>query len=468
MSKQKIEMDGLSLLGMVCENEKQKLSENSSMTLESHFDNTLEEFLKVKSEEFTDNICKDILSNNQTSSTMITIKEEQMHEDNCESEDLEIMKHYKHTSKETGKSSRVISSHLTDEENNDSDDLQIMKCFDPKNKSYEKSSQAVATHLNVNDFGHFIFKIQENQFCKFSEFTGWHLQRATGMMKIKVTFRSLKLTGPLIIRAVLVRKDVTYRDFGVDRICENHRKEVSLDTKDYVLQAAPGLEGMWSFGSNGPRKSICFDIGSADPNGFLEETIGLKCICNDSCSTCDDPSFKQTESSRDLLLVLTLESKEYGIILARRSIIIWPKAVVRPKDLYKTERRKPKGGAAKLNKMKEMLVQKPSTTFQMNTNQTLSHTLREANFFYAKVNKNNLQKSQTEENKPLQKQVSEKKFNILLHVKSKNGIPTTNEVLDSTIGFAVKNAQQLGLSKSELLKMVESFYDDAFQKKLQS
>ncbi len=62
--------------------------------------------------------------------------------------------------------------------------------------------------------------------------------------------------------------------------------------------------------SNGERSSLCFMVGMAKPDGSLEATIGLKSMCNDSCSTCSDPTFKQTESSRDLLMVLTLESPD--------------------------------------------------------------------------------------------------------------------------------------------------------------
>jgi len=347
------------------------------------------------------------------------------------------------------------------EDADDSDDIEVMTCSDPKSTTYEKSSNAVATHLNITDFGQFVYKIQENQLCKYSKYTGWHLQRATGMMKIKLTFRNIKLKGPLMVRAILVRKDVTYRHFGVDRICENHRKEVSLDTKLHVLQAAPGLEGMWYFGETGPRKSVCFNIGAPDINGFVEETIGLKCICNDSCSTCDDQSFKQTESSRDLLLVLTLESKDFGMILARRSIIIWPKAVVRPKDLNKPERRKPKGGAAKLNKIREML-EKPAHSDHSSTNGGL-------------VNHLNKKITNTQPSKEALRLVpklnfigqsrtlnpsAEHKFNILLQVESKNGIPTTAEIMESTIGYAIKNAKSLGLTKAELMEKIESKFNE--------
>merc|ERR550534_1147208 len=40
-------------------------------------------------------------------------------------------------------------------------------------------------------------------------------------------------------------------------------------------------------------------------------------------------------------------------------------------------------------------------------------------------------------------------FNILLPVESKNGIPTTKELMETTIGLAIKNARTLGMGKEE-------------------
>ena len=324
-------MDGLSLLGLVCEKEKQilKVEEGNDNRTEHQYSKT-EFYTEKHSNKYTKNRDQEF-----------KVKEEEIIEINS------IGIEFVNDEFDNYTSNISFKQDISEE---DSDDIKVT--YDPKSTIYEKSTQAVATHLNINDFGHFVYKIQENQLCKYSKYTGWHLQRTTGMMKIKLTFNNIKLRGPLMVRAVLVRKNITYRHIGVDRICENHRKEVSLDTKEHVLQAATGLEGMWFFGETGPRKSVCFNIGSSNATGFVEEIIGIKCICNDSCSTCDDDSFKQTESSRDLMLVLTLESKDFGMILSRRSIGIWPKAVVRPKDLNKPERRKPKGGSAKLNKIK--------------------------------------------------------------------------------------------------------------------
>ena len=315
------------------------------------------------------------------------------------------------------------------------DDVVLIQSSLRRSESFEKSSQAVATHLNIKEFGNFRYKIFENQLCKYSKYTGWHLQRSSGMMKIKLDFDMLKFgQDSLIVRALLVRKDETYRHYGVDRICENHRNEVGVGSRDHVLHPSAGMDGLWYFDINGQRNSLCFKLGNPDISGHLETTIGLKIMCNDSCSTCDDPTFKPTESSRDLLLVLTLETTEFGIILSRRSIIIWPKAVVRPKDLNKPERRKPKGGAAKLNKKKEMIL-------KMNENKSVS---------------------QSQPNQLLVKKDSsseQKKVNLIVPIETSSTNVTKLDIVNSSLDFTVRNARSLGISKAELLLMVEESYD---------
>jgi len=341
----------------------------------------------------------------------------------------------------------------------------LLEALRSSNQHFEKSSMAVATHLNIFDFGPFTLKVIENQLCKFSKYTGWHLQRSTGMMKMRLTFRGLRTRGPVVVRALLVRKDETYRHFGVDRVCDHHRKEVAWEAREHVLQAAPGMEGLWQYGDRGPRRSLVFLVGAPHPEtGDLEATIGVKSVCNDSCSTCEDVTFKQTESSRDLLLVLTLESLEFGVVLARRSFGVWPKAVVRPKDLNKPERRKPKGGAAKLNKLREAkeLARCLERQGGAGARPALAVPRREL----PKVPLGNGQMFKIAPKLPLGAgrlaagrlvlPGSRQTFNILLPVESKGGIPTTMELMDTTIGLAIKNARTLGISNQDFLKRIEA------------
>ena len=377
-------MDGLSLLGLVCESKLQEKVEPS----------------------------EDVIDN------LPMVKVEHMIYDDIAEEEENIKEDLTLVKKE------VLEA---------DEDVVLIQSSDRISESFEKSSQAVSTHLNIKDFGNFRYKIFENQLCKYSKYTGWHLQRSSGMMKIKLDFEKLKFgQDSLIVRALLVRKDETYRHYGVDRICENHRNEVGVGGRGHVLHPAGALDGEWYFDKNGQRNSLCFKLGKPDISGHLQSTIGLKIMCNDSCSTCDDPTFKPTESSRDLLLLLTLETTEFGIILSRRSIIIWPKAVVRPKDLNKPERRKPKGGAAKLNKKKEMIL-------KMNENKSVSPGQSVL-----------VKKDSSSE---------QKKVNLIVPIETSSSNVTKMDIVNSSLDFTVRNARSLGISKADLLLMVEESFD---------
>ena len=318
------------------------------------------------------------------------------------------------------------------------------RCFEQSLRTLEKSSLAVARHLSVESFGNFMFKIFENQFCKYSKYTGWHLQRSCGMMKMDLKFQKLSVRhGPLIVRALLVRKEDTYRHYGVDTICDNHRRDVGVRSAEHVLHPAAGMDAACYFDNSGQRRSLCFQVGGAGADGAVEATIGLKAMCNDSCSTCADPTFKPTESSRDLLLVLTLEAPERGVILARRSVTIWPKAIVRPKDLNKPERRRPKGGAAKLLKKKEWIDKmKSANAFPSVPSQTCLPT-----------------SSKSPVDEPNIDTEREKKFNLIMKIHTKNKMPSNDDILDSSISFVVKSAKKGGYSKDYPLKIVSNKFD---------
>ena len=267
---------------------------------------------------------------------------------------------------------------------------------------------------------------------------------AEGIVVVK--FQKLNmLYGSLIVRAVLVRKEDTYRHFGVDVICENHKNDVGVESTDHVLHPASGMEASSYFDSDsGERHSLCFLVGMAKPDGSLEATIGLKSMCNDSCSTCADPTFKQTESSRDLLLVLTLESQDRNVILARRSVIIWPKAIVRPKDLNKPERRRPKGGAAKLLKKKEWIdkMKTVNVLSSPSTSRSQSH--------YPTLAPPPLSGGGGE---------SEKKYNLIMRIQTTNNVPTKHDIFSSSINFVIKNAKTSKYSKEDFMRLMSETWD---------
>lgn len=120
------------------------------------------------------------------------------------------------------------------------------------------------------------------------------------------------------------------------------------------------------------------------------------------------------------------------MILARRSITIWPKAVVRPKDLNKPERRKPKGGAAKLNKKKEM-IEKMKESKPSHPNQLL-----------VKKDSNSEQK----------------KVNLIVPIETNNSSVTKLDIVNSSLDFTVRNARALGISRASLVQMVEDSYNN--------
>jgi hypothetical protein len=171
-------------------------------------------------------------------------------------------------------------------------------------------------------------------------------------------------------------------------------------------------------------------IKSPRDDGTLEDTIGLRSICADTCYTCDDNQFKQTESSRDLWLILTLESVKQQTILARRKISFWPKATITPRELNKQERRRPKGGAAKLVKQ-----QKQRADQTQPTSPTSSNYMPE-----------NIPGHQT--------------FNLLIPVESKGNAPSTNDLMDACIKLAIKNARKLNLEHTDFMRRVETIAQD--------
>jgi len=258
------------------------------------------------------------------------------------------------------------------------DDLKdsILDCYDINNLKRDplegfitkhEQPKALATHLETDDVGIFSYEIKENSSCRFSTSTGWHLLRERGALSAELTFKQLSPRGSMIVRCVLVRRDDACRHYMVDTVCKLHQKENCIADNDNVLQPTAGQDGMWFYSNEGPRKSLCFEAGSPDPNGSLTCVISMRSACNGTCNTCTDETFKPTMRSRDLLLIITLEDKSTSTILARRSINLWPKSVIRESDLDKGVRWRPRGAAAKgrqnLNENKHVGHKNPHRTY---------------------------------------------------------------------------------------------------------
>ena len=104
------------------------------------------------------------------------------------------------------------------------------------------------------------------------------------------------------------------------------------------MQAPFSTSNCW-YEEAAERMNICFWLGHEKSNNGTGHMIQLIFLCNSTCSTTDTKDFKHPENSRDLYLLLTLESIKDKTIIARRKLEVWPKAVVRDCEFFKTERR---------------------------------------------------------------------------------------------------------------------------------
>ena len=162
--------------------------------------------------------------------------------------------------------------------------------------------------------------------------------------------------------------------------------------------------------------------------------------------------------------MLTLESVDYGVVLARRNIGIWPKAIVRPKDLNKPERRKPKGGAAQLNKKKEWMekiqalesaAQKALAAAQPVPLQSLTPiTLAQTSGSSSEPSSQESTTSSQGES-----EAGGKVCKLILKIPTQNKLPTSEEILRPSVNFVVKTAKKAGYSKEDLVKLISETYD---------
>jgi hypothetical protein len=278
----------------------------------------------------------------------------------------------------------------------------------------QDTSQSVAINLEIAEFGKLQYRVEPTEICTLSDKTGWHIKRKAGLMEIQIEASNLKPDESLRIRTVLVKKHQTYCSVSIDRICHKHQEEITTD-QNHVLQAAPGYQ--FHYGKDGPRQSIIFPMKTRE-DGTIKGTIGVRWMCNDSCNTSADPTFTPTHASRDQYLILTLESRKHRSVLARRKILVWPKANVGSRDLHKKERRLPQGGLGHLLKK-----------------QKLATDARRRN----------------EPNNPEGKIV-----NICIKVPIKGNTPTHEELLNAYLLTAAEQARQMNLEVTDITNRIEN------------
>ena len=208
----------------------------------------------------------------------------------------------------------------------------------------EPVEQATSVYAETKNWGDLRVQVEENSGCRKSEFTGYHLLRGSGTMKLSFLADTLEGQGPMHIRGVLMRKNPVHRGSTIDRVCGKHVGEVAKDTEMHVLQTTSGPGEQWYFSTGGSRKSISFNVGEANCHGQLKGSITLKIMCTDSCKTGEQDA-PPPDEGKEMLLVLTLESEISRSIVARCSFTVWPKTRMEKRDLLKL-RRNMKGNEA--------------------------------------------------------------------------------------------------------------------------
>ena len=184
----------------------------------------------------------------------------------------------------------------------------------------------------------------------------YHVQSGLdGNFKVNMCFRNVQdyEDGIYFIRSILIKKNQRYKDFPVDKVCDKHASKNKHMNKQPIQAVLTTSNQEYVYSESGYRPSILHWCKQPDEQHIIKRTINLTFPCNDTCTNSSLANqIKNTEASRDLLLVQTLECASQGKIhiLARHSTNIWPKSVVCRRDLTKTERRKPKGSLAQLSR----------------------------------------------------------------------------------------------------------------------
>ena len=164
--------------------------------------------------------------------------------------------------------------------------------------------------------------------------------------------RSNNLSCENLLRLVIKRKNPEYSSFHIDRICEKHQNDASFSL-DHVLHPGPN-EQNWMFETRNQERSLVYLFDKYQKSRKLEVRI----ICNDTCRTSTDKNFKSKEKSRDVVLEVTVETKDNKTILERDFIQVWTKAAIKPSDLEKKVRRESKGSVAIKEKRERLLALK--------------------------------------------------------------------------------------------------------------
>lgn len=212
----------------------------------------------------------------------------------------------------------------------------------------EDNNSATSLDPNTFEFGDLSYHVLETKYVRKSTATGFHIQRMNGNMSITLTapssnFQVCSDIGPFYIRALLVRKHEEYKHDVINTVCDKHTNQTDPQLAEHVMQTVNDKKDHW-YDNQGTRKSICFWVTPVEDE-ICSRNINLRFICSSTCQITRDLD-ACPERSREMFMILTLESASSNEIIARRKVDIWVKAAICLRDLNKLTRMESKGAAA--------------------------------------------------------------------------------------------------------------------------
>ena len=204
----------------------------------------------------------------------------------------------------------------------------------------------------------------------------YHIESGrNGHFCIHIGYNDIKMqpSATYFIRSILVKANPPYKHFPVDKVCEKHKENNPITDRQPIQPTKGTPKEEYSFCMSGIRPSLIHWCGKPNENNTIRLTMNLMFPCMDSCcNTSYNSTSKNAEAARDLKLVQTLEKLHHNQIsvIRRHTVDIWPKARISKRELYKKERRQPKGGQShrmksKVNDLTNQVKNNKDTTNQV-------------------------------------------------------------------------------------------------------
>ena len=193
--------------------------------------------------------------------------------------------------------------------------------------------------VNTAEWGNMNASIQENRHCKLSLYTGYHIRRKTGIMRIEVTTSNANGLGTLSLRCQLERRNRDLDRHPIQEICPKHQMDSQRNRMAHVLQAAVSETEPHKYETTEGRSSIVYIMRTED-DGTAWARPSLRVLCNDTCLKTQMTNFVPREDNREIWLVLKIETTEPQMVIARKNIPIWVKSQIVKADLQRQERKK--------------------------------------------------------------------------------------------------------------------------------